>query len=223
MKILVAIPTCSTFDYGDYLHFSDCHTNGENLRPQIVRSTWGSDVGRFPNVCLKFFYGSPRDGRHPAHDEVFLDCRDDYSHQTEKMRSICQYAVEHNFDYLAKMDDDTYVRAARLMDEIETIRPQYGGHNPTLGPVCDGGPGYILNHECCRIVAAEHSQICILEDSHVGLALQRAGIIPVNLSGHRERGESFPPDAVTVHLTEAWQMWNLHAYDAAHLGRADAC
>ena len=47
-------------------------------------------------------------------DEVFLDCPDYYFENSRKMKAIIRYAQEHEYDYLLRLDDDTYFWPERL-------------------------------------------------------------------------------------------------------------
>jgi len=42
---------------------------------------------------------------------VFLDCGDGYQDLPEKVKAILQWAYDQGYDYVAKLDDDTVLRA----------------------------------------------------------------------------------------------------------------
>jgi galactosyltransferase len=204
-KILFAVSSCFTFDYGSQVY--GLHVAGTNNRLQAVRETWGKDVAAFDNITLKFFFGRPDGGflREPLPDEVFLDCPDNYESLTTKTRLICKYTIDEGYDFLFKCDDDTFVNVENLLDEILEKHPAYGGRVHT--GICAGGAGYVLNQRCCRIVAAHTKSRSRMDDVHVGLVLRDAMGDPVNLVGHRGMGLlKVSWDDVTAHTDSPEQM-----------------
>jgi hypothetical protein len=89
-----------------------CHQN--HLRADAQRQTWMQDVGAVADV--KFFLGTPHSGR-PAADEIWLDSSDDYDERKKKVLGIIQWALDHGYDYLWKVDDDVYLRPERLLSQ----------------------------------------------------------------------------------------------------------
>jgi hypothetical protein len=203
-KILIAIPACFKFEYGAWEsgqspHFdrskawngepygTDIHISGVNPRIQAVRETWAKDIEPFKShVALKFFYGCPPGGfpRRPLPDEVFLEVPDDYEHLIEKTRAICRWAVQNDWDWVFKCDDDTGVYVSRLVSELMVQRGmQYGGYKH--GNICSGGPGYWLSKPAMRILGhradRKHQWA---EDVNTGLILNGEGIEAIHLEGH---------------------------------------
>src|SRR5271169_3127950 len=112
-KVLIAVPACWRMEYGEFESGGErepragVHTSGVNDRLAAVRDAWWQDVGNHSGVEARFFYGSPSDGcRAFLSDEVCLDCPDDYAGLPLKTRAIARWALDHEFDYLFKCDDD---------------------------------------------------------------------------------------------------------------------
>lgn len=192
-KILIAVPTCFAFDYetrwehkGNPEYGKDMHVSGPNDQTQAVRDTWGKDVAAFENVTLKFFYGRPRDGfpREPLADEVFLDSPDAYGSLPKKTVGVCKYAADNGYKFVFKCDTDTWVNVEKLLIEILENNFDYAGY--LHGGVCSGGPGYLLSHHACNLVATQgNNPVHWAEDVHVSRTLEAAGIRALMLPGHR--------------------------------------
>lgn len=190
-KILIAVPACHTKEYGawesgrEHEQRDDIHTNGIDYRVEAVRSTWWQDVASHPGLEAQFFYGKTEAGfelRTFAEDETLLDCPDDYASLPLKTRAICKWALEHDFEFVFKCDDDTAVYVDRLVAEIIRMRPEYGGY--LNGNVISGGPGYILSRRAMKYVAEMNPQSWA-EDVSVAAALSNKDFFPTMLEGHR--------------------------------------
>jgi len=72
-----------------------------------IRSTWLPEIKS--NVDVVFFYGR---GEHQPllEDEVILDCGDSYDCLPEKVRAVIRWAIDHDYDFLLKCDDDVVLR-----------------------------------------------------------------------------------------------------------------
>ena len=233
-KILIAIPTCFSFDYETHGGGPECaatgfHQNGPNEQVKAVRETWGADVEAFENVELKFFYGKPKDGypRKPEAYEVFLDVPDGYDSLIAKTVGICQYVADNGYAFVFKADDDTAVYVERLLIELLENSFDYAGY--LHGGVCSGGPGYLLSNHACKIVATQgrQPQHTYAEDVHVSRVLGNAGIRALMLPLHRpgfsahyffgdNKGydeSRLTPEVVTMHSVTPEQMriWHLRS------------
>jgi hypothetical protein len=189
-KILIAVPTCFSFQYERWEQKDEktrFHANGPNEQTQAVRDTWAKDVLPFKNVTLKFFYGKPSDGfpRQPLADEVFLDVPDGYGGLPLKTVALCKYAVENGYKFIYKADTDTFVHIDRLLIEIMENHFDYAGYRHAN--VCSGGPGYLLSDTAAKIVATHGNEPGEIwaEDTHVSRVLARHGIEPLMLPNHR--------------------------------------
>jgi hypothetical protein len=49
-------------------------------------------------------------------DEVWLDCQDDYASLPEKVQSIFKWAVNHGYDFVMKLDDDSILRPSAWLN-----------------------------------------------------------------------------------------------------------
>jgi len=157
------------------------HVSGPNDRIPAVRETWFKNVANYKNLTAKFFFGQPT----PVvalEDEVYLPVPDDYAHLAPKTKEICRWAYEHDFDFVALVDDDTFVVVDRLVSEIQNGNFDYAGY--TNGNVCTGGPGYILSRKAMEAVISNFHEHWA-EDVSVAKTMRFAGIEPVHLQGHR--------------------------------------
>jgi hypothetical protein len=59
--------------------------------------------------------------RDPLNDEVFLDCPDFYFENSRKMKAIIRWAQAHEYDYLLRLDDDSYFWPERLEEYLPQI------------------------------------------------------------------------------------------------------
>jgi hypothetical protein len=191
LKILIAVPATHNRQYGEFESGTTneprlgVHISGPNDRIAAVRDTWWKDVGNHSGVEAKFFYGKPSgDSAEVLGDEVILDCPDDYEGLTEKTRAVAQYAIDHDFDYVFKCDDDTAVYVDRLVAEILKHRPEYGGY--MNGNSMSGGPGYIMSRRALPFVAKmKPGNRSWAEDVSVWQVLSVQDFFPTMLIGHR--------------------------------------
>lgn len=137
MKLLVAILTCHRLDYyvNDLtIEWNKSRCLDQQARVNTQRSTWLSELKEF-GVDYKFFYGTTlRDNvtkpntrpdpnrivpalREPLADEIYLDCGDNYTQNPQKLKGIFQYALENGYDYVLRVDDDTFVYPYRLLND----------------------------------------------------------------------------------------------------------
>ena len=232
-RILVAIPACHRYDYKQWEselsptydartnfcnkpYGTDIHITGSDTpRIRAVRETWWRDLQAHSNVEGKFFYGVPHPvGSVPAPDEVFVNVPDDYSELPRKTIAIARYALGHDFDFVFKCDDDTYVWVDRLVREIMEHRPEYGGFEH--GGVCTGGPGWILGRKAMQVVSTwtpDHWA----EDVSVAKALSHTNIKPTMLSAHTPGFSAHwvdinraTPEWVTAHAVKPEDMIELY-------------
>ncbi len=243
-RILIAVPACHQFNYGAWEsgdsaqydrasafegkpYGNSIHISGENNRISALRRTWFQDVASFSkHVDYKIFYGSPSPlGFSAKPDEVLLEVPDDYGHLPEKTIAICQYALEHGYDYLFKCDDDTLVYVDRLVWELMSNRfVDYGGFRHAH--VCGGGPGYWLSRKAFSIVAEKgHLLNDWAEDVRVSRTLHHNSIQPVNMEGHHSGMSShwfwpdgkfdpakLPPAVVAIHAVQPNVMREWYAH-----------
>ena len=146
MRLLVAVMTAHVLDYHindltvDYNTAKNNRETDPAARRQAIRDTYLKELVEVPDVDYKFFFGSTQRPakaqrnkytnpvpnaalRVPLVDEAFLDTPDYYFENSRKMKGIIRYAQAHGYDYLLRLDDDTYFWPERL----EHYLPQIAG------------------------------------------------------------------------------------------------
>ena len=89
-----------------------CQKNKE--RGDSIRETWLKLVP--PNVRVLFVFGRPGKPASLEGDELFLDCIEAYENLPQKMSLFYQYCINNlSFDYLLKIDDDSYVDVGQFL------------------------------------------------------------------------------------------------------------
>ena len=160
-KTLIAVTTCHSF----------------RDRADAVRSTWGAEV---EGADIRYFLGR---GAAQHVDEVLLDCDDGYHYLSQKTQLIRRWALEHGYDYLWKVDDDTYVRPERLLgngfadlDYVGRLRGPSGNYR---GPYCSGFT-YGLSRKALELLAPLEwpANEDFSEDRWTGNKLLALGISP---------------------------------------------
>ena len=146
MKILLAVMTC----------------HARRAWVQAQRETWVPAL-RAQGIDVRFFYGAPPSGPQfgVMQDEEWLhDVRDDYLGIPLKVQRICAYAVLHEYDYVAKLDDDVYVVPDRFRnlkfvgyDYVGRFRGPYGKVYPAHFA---SGFFYWLSYRAAAWVAGTH-------------------------------------------------------------------
>ncbi len=149
MKTLIAVFTCPKYAE----------------RRTAIRETWMPLVTD-ADVC--FVSGVPIPGC------VCLDCPDGYAELPQKTFATVRYAVDHGYDVLIKVDDDTffmplpdYLAEFAKHDCLCHTRPSKNGN-----PCYPQGACYSLNHRAMRAVLS-HPELFSVgpEDAAVGQAL----------------------------------------------------
>src|SRR5262245_55154921 len=154
-----------------------CHRTADRRR--AVRASW---MRRLPaGVTATFFVGEGPKSGEP--DVVQVSASDDYPGLTRKVHAFLQHAVtRHQFDYLFKCDDDTYVVAERLFDLIQG-GPAFVGSSIFAPWFASGGAGYLLSREAACFVARSPDPGDGAEDVWIA-ALLRAGGFPLTPTPH---------------------------------------
>lgn len=184
-RVLIAIPCCHSYNYGSYKDKRIGHVDRDtHERIEAQRATWVQDVKAFKSyVDLRFFYGRKPDGQTPGFshdrraDEVFLGCPDDYEHLPHKSQAIFLWALRHGYDYVFKVDDDTFVYVDRLMASGFEHHDYLGYCYPSHGNYISGGPGYWVSHQAMRHLVDANIEGWA-EDKWVGGVLKSHGIRP---------------------------------------------
>lgn len=108
-----------------------------------ARETWIQWLGNLTGVTYKFFVGQPKNEEEAIRfkqeqqqygDIVQLPSADVYDALTAKTIELLKYmdteVKQPNYDFLMKVDDDTFVRPDRLASFLSEITPSkaYVGH-----------------------------------------------------------------------------------------------
>lgn len=206
-KVLVGIPTAPVLDYGEYECDWDAkygrnewdrnnrrwervygRFNGVgSARQQAVRETWAPEVVK-QGASFKFFMGNTATEEHKADDVVILpDVSDKYLFGLqEKIQGMCKWALEHNFDVMIKVDDDSFIYPSLVpyLQQIDGV--DYGGL--IYGGYCvSGGCGEVYSRRAMEAVANSplevHPEQRHWEDWWIASVVRDAGITAVNLPG----------------------------------------
>lgn len=167
-KLLIAIPSCNT-----YLGNETSANRNEPERRAACRETWLKDC----SVDYKFFFGA---GYTPvSDDEVVLDVPEGYVGLSLKFRSICQWALDHGYDYLFRVDTDAYVWVDRLLQSGFEAHNYSGYTIPYPEHIAwaryASGAGWTLSRKAMAIVAASNPDHPA-DDLWVGRVLFEHGI-----------------------------------------------
>lgn len=175
MKILVALQVCHAYSKNNQVWWEQVKkhdSNCVNEQIQACRGTWLKDL----KVDYRFFYGMAT--RQPLEDEVFLDVPDDYKSLPHKLKSIYKWAVEHEYDYIFKGDDDTYVYVDRLMRSDFEGKDYLGfsWNNDRPSERYAAGLGYWVSAKAAEIISKANVDD-IADDRWAGKILYNNGII----------------------------------------------
>lgn len=163
-KTLIAVTSCHPF----------------RDRADAVRATWGVEV---EGADILYFLGQP-EGSVPARPgEIILPCPDGYHYLSQKTQLIRRWALEHNYDYLWKVDDDCYLRPERLLGngfaKLDYVGRLRGPSGNFPGPYCSGFC-YGLSRKSLELLAPIEWQANedFSEDRWTGNKLLRLGVSP---------------------------------------------
>ena len=196
-KILVAI--CSAIQY--------------RTRRDAVRQTWLTQPG--PGVTSFFFIGqgaAPQD----EPDVVVLPVSDAYDDLPAKIRSVFAYALaHHDFDWLFKCDDDTYVRLSHL-HELTQGAHDLVGNDEFLNKrgYASGGAGYMLSRRYVSLLAGDNElPETGCEDILITQAALHRGAVPLPSSRLNWTSHPSPAvdnDLITAHWCAPQKLRSIH-------------
>lgn len=162
MKILCGITNCHSAVYPEVLSRKEPPNNARCVK--AARETWIKDATK-AGIDVKFFFGRyndpPGTALIPNEDEVFLNCDDSYEGLVEKVTAMTAWAYNHGYDYIMKLDVDSYVHVANLLKEMngEWGKWDYIGRG--------WGLGYLLSRNAMQVIMHERQRRSWAEDSHV--------------------------------------------------------
>lgn len=205
-------------------------------RRQVVRLTWLPRL--LPNMQYGFVIGR---GPPPPADEpdVFqVDAPDTYEELAAKIQAAFRYTLQFEWDWLFKLDEDTYFVPERLHLAFETavLAPHYpvvsgatrdprpgepdwiGAESYDEAGYAHGGAGYLLTRRLVeRLVTSPITpDLMDSEDGWVGKGCRlwtRLYVTPL-LHHHNDRGVWPTPDnqVITCHGNQTPELqWKFHA------------
>jgi hypothetical protein len=212
-KILLAVLTANHLDYSLFRALqqktwgrvwengvSGLQKDGPNERQQAVQETWFKDAEAHKNVTAKFFTGEE------------LNTPDDHVHLPLKMRAVCRWMVDHDYDLMFRPDDDTFVHVDRLVREGMDFYGDYAGVDE--GGFIIGGPGMWLSRRACELLSAADVppyEVEWRDDAWIGDVLRSHGIRPGNdLPGHHIQGQSQYGTRIALHPVSPTQMREMY-------------
>ena len=161
MNILIAIASCAN------------HLN----RNTACLETWASPESIYD--CAEKYIGT-----HNLVIQIFtgkdLGVSDEYEALPAKVRAICEYAHDTEFDVLLKCDSDTFVWLNRFLESGFAEYDYVGWTGGIVHPseeYASGGAGYVLSRKAFSIVAEAPLTLDTAEDRWVGRVLYDGGII----------------------------------------------
>ena len=186
MKILIAVIS---------------HRAGRKQR-ELIRATLNKVVG----MDVRFFVGN---GAEDADDCVGLDCDDSYEGLPSKIKAIARYAVEHDYDYLVKCDDDVILDPDALLKTGFWEYDFTGTIDPEVGLECPFGFLYTLSWDACGALAMAPLTDCTEENMWVTEALRVYGIdvTPLQYGSlvFEDKRQVFGTAAVCIHGRPEWK------------------
>lgn len=195
MRVLIAVMTAHRYNYQvnsltvDYVESRGWRCTSQDERVTAIRETWAKNI---PNV--KFFYGRASNGETPLDDEVFLDCGDKYIDNPAKMQAICRYALEHGFDFVLRVDDDTFIYPDRLLKTDFRGHDYSGSRREGFHP---GGCLFLSHYAMTHLVPAHITHWA--DDLWIGNVMSDYGI-PMHFLKeiHNEFGDGYRVDPEKV-------------------------
>ena len=224
-KVLVAVPVCHNDDWNECPLWVGDHTP-ENLqsrptpqeRIQAVRDTWWSDL----TFDKKFFFG--RGSRTLRDDEIILPVPDRFKKHCLKNQMMFQWALDNDYDWVFRCDDDAYVRPDRLTEASTELLGDQIGWGPWVGQgnnYITGGAGFWLSRKALSRIADAPITKTHEDDLWIGRdVLARPDIrrvhdpryCPATASdGHGVDVTKLPSNWITVHSCSPKVMKEIHA------------
>ena len=178
-KVLVAVKTCFKPNYKDpsspqTIDWRDRNRCFESeKRREAIRTTWMTDFDKL-GIEHKFFFGRPPSPLvHPLADEIFLECGDTYFDISHKFKAMCQWTLDHGYDFMLLTDDDVFIYPGRLLN-TDWANFDYSG-----AACCD----FIIG--CCTFYSRAAMELFVknpighhMDDAWSGMLLRANKIMP---------------------------------------------
>jgi hypothetical protein len=172
------------------------------------RETWLQDLP--PGVDYRFFLGyAPVFSL--VDDEEYLDVGDSFSDVTAKSVAMHRWALEHGYDYVVKVDLDTFVRPVKLLQSGFENWDYTGGLNSQGIDFASGGGGYCLSRKAMKFVAEAPIVSGPAEDVHIARVLLAHGMYL-----HADDRYKFVPGSVMDENTLTYHLSSVVAWDAKY-------
>jgi hypothetical protein len=217
MRLLVAIMSAHRLDYFvnentvDYNNVQRWRNLDVEARRAAIRDTWVKELN-IPNVDYKFFLGNStrqpvhrRNGakiqplftRTPEADEIFLEVPDYYTANSLKMKAICRYALSNNYDFLLRVDDDTFIFPDRLIIDSEPNWAFADYSGASAGDFIHGGCMFLSPHAMRMICSANPKGYA--DDVWIGEVMQRNQVLMNVLDNvYAKSGDLYKVDPLLV-------------------------
>ncbi len=163
-----------------------CHIPKYRPKVQAQRETWVRDAEGI--IDVRFLYGRVPLEKGPvllelATDSVILACGDGYLERPGKIKGVCQWALDHDYDWVFKTDDDVYIDISTLMRVAPAHVGDYFGRpvefkdrvTKKVTVRFASGFGYWLSRRAMQVIA-DAPDFTGLEDRWVAEQLLAAGI-----------------------------------------------
>lgn len=140
-KILIAIITCPK----------------NNDRQQALKQTWLKDIPE--NVDWAFVQGNHETSFDKDKNQLLLNTLEGYEHLARKTYDLAGFVYqETDYDFLIKIDDDSYVEVQNILRYISEDKPDYAGKRNIEMSGSDNfsyaqGGFYILSRKALKILS----------------------------------------------------------------------
>lgn len=187
-----------------------CSCHGYSERRSAVRETWMSQ--NVEGITPLFFVGK---GSCAEPDTICVEADDSYEALPEKVVGFFRWAIEnHDFEWLFKCDDDTYLALDRLSSIIDPRYDLIGDPSVDNRGAPSGGAGYLLSRRAVSRLIEDNLPKFGAEDLIVGHAIQGYGLPTLSRRVLSMDSRSRPTpenDVVTAHWCPPKRLRRIHS------------